>query len=296
MLQSRKLNRNTYIISGDGCDCYLLEGREEAWMIDAGEDSENIRVFAQGLTDLPISKVINTHSHFDHTGGNGYFDTIYATKGIARSAKNTMGAPAERFPLDYQFTYVRDGDVLDLAGRPLRVITLDCHSPEDLVILDTENRMLFSGDEVEAGQVLLLPGYAEKPGQIHAKPAGSVETCLRGMERMWALREAFDIICPGHNGTPIDPSYLEAFITLCKGIMAGEIVGTADCSGKTYHAGMQHYPYPGAGYRRAAYKGASLVYCEKLIFDRDYEHAATLPPATPLHLIASYYAREAESR
>jgi Zn-dependent hydrolases, including glyoxylases len=290
MFISRKLNFNTWVISGEGCDCYLLEGTNEAIVIDAGESTENIRVYAQTLTELPLSKVINTHAHFDHTGGNGHFETVFATKGVARSAKNTMGAPRENYPLDYKFTYVNDGDVIPIEGRPLTVITLDCHSPEDIALLDTENRMLFSGDEVESGQVLLLPGYAEEPGQIHAKPAASVETCLEAMLRLKAEEAYFDMIYPAHNGTPIDKSYLDRFIYLCRGIMSGSIIGDTDCSSSSYNASATHFPNPEACYRRAVHDGAVIIYCERLIFDKDYETADTLPAATPLHVISSEFA------
>ena len=173
VFQARKVQEGTWLISGTGCDSYLLEGSDEAFMIDSGMDAADIRAFAQTLTPLPVSRVINTHSHFDHTAGNGFFDVVYGTEGIARSAKNTMGANPADYRLDYTFTIVKDGDVIDLAGRPLRVIVLDCHAPGNLAVLDETHRILFPGDEIETGQVLLLPGYAEEPGQIHAKSAAT---------------------------------------------------------------------------------------------------------------------------
>jgi len=87
----RYFAKDTWQISGSACDCYLLIGEKEAVMIDAGSYDENIREFAQTLTEKPVNKVINTHSHFDHTGGNGYFQQIFATEGISRSAKKLHG-------------------------------------------------------------------------------------------------------------------------------------------------------------------------------------------------------------
>lgn len=65
-------------------------------------------------------------------------------------------------------------------------------------------------------------------------------------------------------------------------------MGEADCSSSTYGPGDTHYPYPGAGYLRAAYKGASLVYNQFLVRDADLIGTEELSPATPLHLISSY--------
>lgn len=288
---SRMLTPNTYIITGAGCDCYLLLGDDEAFLIDSGTPHHNLRAYLQTLTNLPVQRVINTHSHFDHTGGNGYFDIIYGTAGIARSAKNAMGGDASLFPLDYEFTIVQDGDLIELAGRPLEVIVLDCHAPGNLAVFDPQNRLLFPGDELEAGQVLLLPGYAEKPGQIHAKPAASVETYLHAMQKLEPYYDRIDWICPAHNGTPIDKSYLKKYITLAQMILEG-FEGKADCASLTYQPSAKHFPRPQANYRRAEYEGASLVYCRDLIWDSDYAKADTLPPATELHLISGKNARQ----
>lgn len=288
---SRLINPNTWVITGAGCDCYLLLADNEAFMIDSGMSSENIRAYAQSLTDLPVSRVINTHSHFDHTAGNGFFDVVYGTDGIARSAKNTMGCPPEDYPLDYSFTPVQDGDLIDLAGRPLRIIVLDCHAPGNLAILDERNRILFPGDELESGQVLLLPGYAEVPGQIHAKPAASVETYLHAMEKLAAFGDRFDTIYPSHNGTPVDKSYIDRYIALAKKIMDG-LQGSTDCSSNSYNDRADHFPRPDAHYRRAEYAGASLIYCDQLIFDADYANADSLPPATNLHLLCKDFAKQ----
>lgn len=286
---SRQIFRDTWIIQGPGCDCYLLEGDREAIMIDAGEATSSIRSYAQTLVNRPVSRVINTHSHFDHTGGNGFFDVVLATEGVSRSAKNTMGAPPASYPLDYSFSTIHDGDVIDPGGRPLKILELDCHSPGDIAVLDASRRLLFTGDEVEAGQVLLLPGYAEQRGQIHARPAASVETCLRAMERLNQYRLDFDFLCPGHNGSPIVPDYIDRYRCLCGKIHAGE-QGSEDCSSPTYRSDAFHFPYPNAGYRRIEQAGASLVYCDRILRDADYAQADSLIPATPLHIISSYYA------
>ena len=286
----RLISKDTWIIQGEGCDCYLLEGQKEAIMIDAGGSRENIRAYAQSFTSMPLRRVINTHSHFDHTGGNGFFEEVLCTEKVSRSAKNTMGENPDKYPLEYTFTLVEDGDVIDLGSRLLKIIELDCHSPGDIAVLDMTGRMLFAGDEIESGQVLLLPGYAEQSGQIHARAAASVETCLRTMRKIETLKPQFDAIYPSHNGSPISADYIDWFIALCEGIVSGEIVGRKDCSSRSYSTEVTHYPYPFSQYLRGEYKGASLVYCSKLIRDQDYELADMLLPATPLHIISSYYA------
>ncbi len=284
---ARFIGRDTWLIRGEGCDSYLVIGDDEALMIDSGCAAENIRAFAGTLTDRPLRCVVNTHSHFDHTGGNGWFERIYATDGIARSAKNTLGAPRGRYRLDYGFTLVADGAVIPLAGRPIEVIELNCHSPGDIALMDVKSGTLFCGDEAESGQVLLLPGYAEKTGQIHAAPAAAVETYLRAVEKLRARADAFDRLCPAHNGSPLPTVYLDWFRALCGEIMGG-LEGDGDCASPTYRRDVLHFPFPEADYRRARHAGASLVFNRRLIREADRSSGLAMFPATPLHLVAAY--------
>ncbi|MBQ6551464.1 MAG: MBL fold metallo-hydrolase [Lachnospiraceae bacterium] len=289
---SRKIFPGTIVITGPGADSYLLLAEDEAVMIDAGSEHGNIRAFAETLTDLPVRKVVNTHSHFDHTAGNGWFDVVYGTEATARSGKNVMGGDPSLYPLDYEYTIVGDGDILPVKGRELEVILLDCHAPGNIAVLDRTRRLLFPGDEVESGQVLLLPGYAEVPGQIHSRPAATVETYRNAMLKLRSRADEFDWILPAHNGTPVDKSCLDTLILLAEKILSGEITGSRDCSSPSYGRTASHFPNDDAGYRRAELSGVSLVYCEKLIFDTDYKNADALPPATRLHVMSAETARQ----
>ncbi len=289
---AQKLRPGTWMISGggDSCDRFLLAGDREAVMIDAGCSVHDIRAFAQSLTPLPVRAVINTHSHFDHTGGNGFFDTVYLTEETSRSAKNTMGQAAQDYPLDYEYSFVGDEDIIDPGNRPLQIIKLDCHAPGSIAVLDAGRRLLFPGDEVDSGQVLLLPGYAEKPGQFHSRPASTVETCLRALKKLAGFRKDFDLICPGHNGAPIGADWIDRYMEAAQAVLSGA-EGSSDCSSPSYSPADEHYPLPEANYRRFTLNGASLVYCADLIYDSDYSHAGDLPCATKLHRISADTAR-----
>jgi len=74
---------------------------------------------------------------------------------------------------------------------------------------------------------------------------------------------------------------------LCDDILAG-LVGDPDCTSPTYRREVSHFPFPEAGYRRARYKGASLVYHERLLREADRAAGLDFFPATPLHLVSAY--------
>src|SRR5262249_57607595 len=61
---------------------FLVVGDERAALIDSGMGIGRIRPVAESLTDRPI-EVVNTHYHWDHSGGNQEFarSAIHALRG-----------------------------------------------------------------------------------------------------------------------------------------------------------------------------------------------------------------------
>jgi glyoxylase-like metal-dependent hydrolase (beta-lactamase superfamily II) len=56
-------------------NCFLVAGRESAILIDTGLGIGDIREAVTSLTDQNVL-VVNTHYHWDHSGGNSRFDDI----------------------------------------------------------------------------------------------------------------------------------------------------------------------------------------------------------------------------
>jgi glyoxylase-like metal-dependent hydrolase (beta-lactamase superfamily II) len=54
---------------------YLVQGRRRAVLIDTGLGISDIRTVVEELTGLQVL-VVNTHYHFDHSGGNHLFEEI----------------------------------------------------------------------------------------------------------------------------------------------------------------------------------------------------------------------------
>ena len=72
----RKLAPGVHVISEPGhVNSYLVEGTEVAVLLDTGLGVADIRQVAEKLSGKPL-RVINTHYHFDHSGGNRLFDDI----------------------------------------------------------------------------------------------------------------------------------------------------------------------------------------------------------------------------
>ena len=56
--------------------CYLVEGDDYALLIDSILGMGNLKAFCETLTDKPI-RLVNTHSHSDHVGGNPFYYERY---------------------------------------------------------------------------------------------------------------------------------------------------------------------------------------------------------------------------
>lgn len=261
--RARQINPNTYVVDiGAVCYPYLLLGTEKALLIDAGMGEGNLREYLETITDLPI-EVVNTHAHFDHTLCDGYFDKVWMSP---EAVKEVMGISAEQRTMngkvpDFTAEPVSEGHVFDLGGRHIEVLETPCHSPGDLMFLDHENRMLFTGDNLEAGQVLIFYGNAEY--------GATVAQHLEIMKKIEARMDEFDTICPAHNGAPLDKSYVTYFIENDQRILDG-IEGTADLGSPSFNVeggafGMDDEKK--AVLRCSEWKGTALVYDVRRVYE-----------------------------
>jgi glyoxylase-like metal-dependent hydrolase (beta-lactamase superfamily II) len=71
---TRRLDDDVFLIAEPPhVNSFLVVGDERAALIDSGMGIDRIRPVAESLTDRPI-EVVNTHYHWDHSGGNAEFD------------------------------------------------------------------------------------------------------------------------------------------------------------------------------------------------------------------------------
>lgn len=227
--RARKINSNTYVVDMGGvCYPYLLLGEEKALVIDTGMGKGNLREFFETITDLPMI-VTNTHGHGDHTLWNGAFDEVYMhPKAIIDAHGGDMSDAMIPVP-SFKPIPIEEGHVFDLGGRHIEVIATPCHSPGDLMFLDHENRLLFTGDNLEVGQVLIFYG----DGETGATVKGHLDV-LRKIEKRY---DEFDMICPAHNGSPFHKSVLKDFIENDERVLSG-IEGTAELKSSSFPVDM----------------------------------------------------------
>lgn len=198
--ESEKLMDGIWRVLTDGDYIYVVEGKQEALVIDSGYGCGDIREYCQSLTKKPIKNIANTHDHFDHTANNCYFDAAL----MSEKSKPLATIPFPSFdgidfPRDYNIKIIKERDKIDLGGKELEVFSAPDHAVGSLLFLDTGSRILFSGDEI-------MPEFKA----INT----SVETVTAQFEKLYKRKNDFDWICSGPHGIfPADTieKYLEVF-------------------------------------------------------------------------------------
>jgi glyoxylase-like metal-dependent hydrolase (beta-lactamase superfamily II) len=213
IFHSRLLCTNTWLIQGDGSNSYLVVGDRRGVLIDTGFATENIQRYAQTLTNKPVRMAANTHGHFDHTGGTGWFACAYMSARALEIAKTPYPSlDASKYPTDYLVTIVGDGDKISLGNRALEVIEIPAHAPSSIAFLDKKQRIMFTGDEV-ADHVMLV--------WMQDEPQPTVEQHAQNMEKLLRRRKEFDFICAGHDQVMGHPSLIEDYLEHDRRIMSG---------------------------------------------------------------------------
>ncbi len=270
---------NSYNPSMESPNPYVLIGDDLALVIDPTDTKQNIREYIETcVTDKPLI-VANTHSHADHTLCNGLFNDrpIYMSEIAWEETKENRrtgydGKAKDYIIGDYVPIIVKEGDVLELGNRPVEVIDFGgCHSASSIAYLDKKYRILFPGDEMESGQVLMQGTFR---GGFNC-----VERYRDNLLHLLKYRDQFDTICPPHNGSPMDAGIIDAFLENCDRILSG-IEGEKDIGSISYLLGPNE-PRPAEkvqrlrfdpNSRRSEWKGTSIVYSTDRIFNKDIEN------------------------
>ncbi len=170
----RELEPGVHLLSEPGhVNSFLIQGSKSAVLLDTGLGVANIRAVAEELTDKPLL-VVNSHYHFDHSGGNTLFDEIAIHReGAPLLAKPAPDGLAEGYMeytkrlLEAWGPYKRADDLyfhLITIERLIRPLPDDFDPTTYRIVPTRATRLLEDGDVLDLGgrrlEVLHTPGHS----------------------------------------------------------------------------------------------------------------------------------------
>lgn len=165
--------------SPEGVFCYVITGQKKAMLIDTGYAYGDLKAAVHTITEKPLY-IVNTHGHFDHTGGNAQFDeAVYIHKDDMELCRNhtseaTRKESIERakHSLNYEtgkeyyglpenfneakyctrgagnLSEVKEGALFDLGGVTMEILETPGHTRGGISVWYKEKDIIFIGDAI----------------------------------------------------------------------------------------------------------------------------------------------------
>jgi len=198
-IETHQLTKQIYMLSGQGGNIGLFVGKDGVFMIDDQFASLTPKVLAaiKEITSKPVSYLINTHWHSDHTGGNENMKkdgaTIIAHENVRKrmSKDNTVlgkkkpASPKDALP-DITFTndmmfHINNDDVLVSHVH-------NAHTDGDSFVYFSKNNIIHMGDLYFQGKFPF----------IDLDSGGSINGYIDAVNKILMIANDTTKIIPGH--------------------------------------------------------------------------------------------------
>ncbi|MCB8988565.1 MAG: MBL fold metallo-hydrolase [Ardenticatenaceae bacterium] len=204
----------------------LITGPDGAAIVDTGHRGGANDLLAliqeEGVDPTSVRLIVNTHSHWDHHGGNRALQGVSGAP-IAMSATTAawLGSDERWLTwLDYfgekangtQADVVwQDGDEVDLVGLRFQVFAAPGHAPDAITLYQPDGRLLISADALHENDCGVI--------NVAVHGDGALDAATATIERFRGL--PVDVALPGHGRLIEDvPASLDAVAQRLAGFRA----------------------------------------------------------------------------
>ncbi len=202
-IQTRKLNDSTYMLVGAGGNIGLSVGEDAVFLIDDqfAPLAPKLKAAVARITNKPVQFLLNTHFHFDHTGGNEAFGKdgalIVAHDNVRRRMSSNQliamvgsSAKQDASPKVALPVVTVSNDIgFNINGEELRAFHVPrAHTDGDLIV------HFRKGDIVHMGDTFFNGMYPF----IDSSSGGTADGVVAAADRVLALAGEQTRIIPGH--------------------------------------------------------------------------------------------------
>ncbi len=187
--------------SGQDCCVYLLDGKKELALIDAGcgpaYKSMILNIIRLGFEPEKIKTVLLTHCHIDHVGAAPFLKKDYEARLIAHEADCDPLESGDRIttaaflygvrfePIEIDHKIRGETEILEVGDLRLNVLHTPGHTPGSVSAF------------VDTGKVRVLFGQ-DIHGPFHPEFGSDLQAWRESMRKILQLEA--DILCEGHFG------------------------------------------------------------------------------------------------
>jgi glyoxylase-like metal-dependent hydrolase (beta-lactamase superfamily II) len=157
----------------------LFTGRDETTLVDSGyvtHAAQTLALVQHALGDRPLSRVVNTHLHSDHCGGNAALQDAFGCRiaipvfeaGKVRDwdeealSYRATGQQCARFTFDET---IAPGELLTMGELQWQALAAPGHDPHALLFWCAAEGILIAGDALwQNGFGVIFPELAGEPG------------------------------------------------------------------------------------------------------------------------------------
>lgn len=243
-IQAQQIKPGVAVLFGNGGNIGVSYGEDGTFIVDDqfAPLTQKIQASIAGLGAAPAKFLVNTHWHFDHSGGNENFGkagtlivaqenvrTRLAAGGIV-AGNDSPPAPKAALPVityDHGVTFHLNGDTIDV------IHTGGGHTDGDSVIYWRKANVLHTGDMMMQGA-----GFPF----IDLSSGGSALHLLVSLDQLIAMTDNDTVIIPGHG-----PLARRADLIAWRGMIATSVdrVKALKTSGKTLEQAKAAKPLAG---------------------------------------------------
>ena len=189
-IKTTKLTDHTYMLQGAGGNIGVSVGDDGVFVIDDqfAPLSEKILTAIKAISDKPLTFLVNTHYHGDHSGGNENMAKAGATIIAHHNVKKRL---VEKETIKEALPVITFNDQLNITINDESVAVFhvaNAHTDGDALLYFTESNVLHTGDTF----------FNERYPYIDLDSGGSVKGYIEAVKKGLMLIDDDTKIIPGH--------------------------------------------------------------------------------------------------